>query len=303
MALIGGEDAALPAETVLCLGPRSGGANADLGGGVGLEGGDTGSVSDSARTRGGGPGGPAADATFRAGGGTALPTGEEVPALEGRGGGGGGGRPGVVGGGTGLLGVFACRLLLGGTGGTAREIADETGRGGDAGLGTEGEWRTRGAGVKEEVGLALRSGGGALRGGAGAAAGGAGAIREGKFGAGRLGGAGAGEVGLGDETGLVGGAGAGGAGEGTSRLGIEGGFPKVGGFARLLCPAGFNFGIPPANSPPNWGGPAPPDDAEGLLMETPPPPPPPPPPKEDLGVSMIGALRSLTSAFLSFLPA
>jgi hypothetical protein len=34
-------------------------------------------------------------------------------------------------------------------------------------------------------------------------------------------------------------------------LGTEGGFPNAGGLAKLLCPAGFNFGIPPAKRPPS----------------------------------------------------
>lgn len=70
---------------------------------------------------------------------------------------------------------------------------------------------------------------------------------------------------------------------------------------RLLCPAGFSLGIPPANKPPSCGGPPeaiaePADDTE----RPPPPPPPPPPP---FGVSMVGPLRSLVVVFFNFLPA
>jgi len=69
---------------------------------------------------------------------------------------------------------------------------------------------------------------------------------------------------------------------------------------RLLCPAGFNFGIPPAKSPPSWGGPLPAaidDVAGGASARFR------PPPTEDFGVSTAGALRSCVSAFFSFFPA
>lgn len=38
---------------------------------------------------------------------------------------------------------------------------------------------------------------------------------------------------------------------GVPRLGTKGGFPNVGGLARLFCPAGFNLGKPPANRLPS----------------------------------------------------
>lgn len=84
-----------------------------------------------------------------------------------------------------------------------------------------------------------------------------------------------------------------------SDFGIVGGFPNVGGLARLPCPAGFSLGIPPANKPPSWGGPPPPIG----------PPIGSPTAAEDeaalppFAVSTEGALLSLVSAFFNFLPA
>ena len=169
-------------------------------------------------------------------------------------------------------------------------------------------------------------GGGTLRGGGAGALGATGAVgtlRAGKLGADRAGGAGGagggGAAGLVGEGRLGGGGGAAGVDDGP-RPGIEGGLPNVGGLPchsavsittrrfigdtpSVFCPAGFNLGIPPANRPPNWGGPTPPDaDADIATAGAPIPdlPPPPPPP---LGASIIGALRSLVVAFFNLLPA
>lgn len=65
-----------------------------------------------------------------------------------------------------------------------------------------------------------------------------GAIRFGSDGARRLGSEGAGGFGLGG--GPLGGA----------LVGTDGGFPSVGGLAKLLL-LGFSLGIPPANNPPS----------------------------------------------------
>lgn len=142
--------------------------------------------------------------------------------------------------------------------------------------------------------------------------------RTGRLGTAR-GGAGGAAGGLAGD-GLLGGGGGGAAGvEDVSRLGIEGGFPSAGGLPgrhavsivslvphrsnvpSWLDPAGFSLGIPPANSPASCGGPPPPED-EGPIAGAPMPPLPPPPPAP-LGFSIMGALRSTVSAFLSFLPA
>lgn len=65
-------------------------------------------------------------------------------------------------------------------------------------------------------------------------------------------------------------------------------------------PAGLSLGMPPANRPPNCGGPALPTEAiVGTLCPTPPLATPPPP----LGAATAGALRSFVTAFLSFFPA
>lgn len=65
-------------------------------------------------------------------------------------------------------------------------------------------------------------------------------------GVGRTGGSGEGRAGVAEGAGGVATA---------SRLGTDGGLPKVATLAALLCPAGFNLGIPPAKSPPSCGGP------------------------------------------------
>jgi len=228
------EGNAPPMESVLDLGGSTGadspgrpGSNV---GALGVE-----STSDNARARSGGAGG----GTLRGGGagGALWETEEPGPALDGLFGGGGGALPGVVGGpGIDLLGTWpVCRLFLGGMAGTCRVTAAETGRGGVSG--------------------------GALF--VGDTDGGTGAIRDGKFGTIRLGVGGAGDAGFGGGTarfgagtdlegvgtglpggdgtdrrgdtgevtggaGLPGGGGGGAAGEGLSRLGIEGGLPRVG---------------------------------------------------------------------------
>ncbi len=98
-------------------------------------------------------------------------------------------------------------------------------------------------GVRSLVGTAPDGGGGgALDGGEGTLRGGVGTVLAGRVGVGRAGALGVVGVGTGR---------AGGAGLGASRLGMDGGLPNVGGFARLFWPAGFSFGIPPANSPAN----------------------------------------------------
>ena len=83
-----------------------------------------------------------------------------------------------------------------------------------------------------------------------------------------------------------------------------------------VAAAGFNFGIPPAKSPPSCGGPPPlPAGVELAPLERPetagtpadpipvpptlPPPPPPPPP---FFPSITGPLRSFVTAFLSDFP-
>lgn len=86
-------------------------------------------MSDNARTRAGGAGGPVLGGGFRDGGAGTVLVGPAGPALDGLGGGGGGALPGVVGGGgTDLVGVCdGCKLFRGGIAGTGRKIAD-TGR-------------------------------------------------------------------------------------------------------------------------------------------------------------------------------
>lgn len=246
--LVGGDGGtALPIEDVLNLeGGPGGGAKLDRagdgpGGGGGIE---DGSASESARTRAGGAGATLLRpfGSLRAGGGGTALTGDPGPALDGRaGGGGGGGLPGVAGcGGAFLFGD--CKLLRGGMAGTGREMAEDAGGGGGGvetcRLGKAGEGRAGGAG-----GDALRIGGGALRGGAGALVGGAGTVREGRLGAGRFGGVETVDAGFGGGTALLGGGGAEGVDAGPSRLGIEGGFPNVGGLARmsiLACQSCFH---------------------------------------------------------------
>lgn len=86
--------------------------------------------------------------------------------------------------------------------------------------------------------------------------------------------------------------------------GIDGGFANDGGLAGAVLPAGLSLGIPPANKPPNCGGPALPTGVVvGPLCPPPPPPPPMPPPAFDFDPSTAGALRSFVSAFLSLFPA
>ena len=218
--------------------------------------------------------------------------------------------------------------------GTGRVTTDGVGRAGGEGVGRTGGDVLRfgmAGGGRDTAGGDLETVGGdpLRRGGArvlfvvGDLDGGAGTVRDGKAGAGRLGGAGAGGAGaggLGGGTILLGGGGAAGVDTAPSRLGIEGGFANVRAFAVIHricwllkdtinyyspgpdCPAGFNLGIPPANNAPSWGapGPAPAIAAAGgapppALMALPPPP--------LAFASMMGALRSLVSAFLSFFPA
>jgi hypothetical protein len=194
------------------------------------------SASDNTRTRAGGAGGPALKGGLRAGGGGADLATKDGPALEGLGGGGGGALPGVVG--TFLIDAVAadCRLLREGIGGadfvtsgvfTRGGVRLRCGTAGDRREGTAGEGRNGMAGEGREGvvgGLELRRGGGARRGGGGALIGGLGTTRGGMLGAGRVGGTKAGEEGFGGGTTLAGGA---------SRFGIEGGFPMLGGFAKL----------------------------------------------------------------------
>lgn len=90
-----------------------------------------------------------------------------------------------------------------------------------------------------------------------------------------------------------------------SRLGTEGAFPSVGGLARLLCPAGFNLGMPPAKRLPSCGGPPAPDaGTAGEEDALPIPLVAPIPPLLPLGfASTTGALRSFVSAFFRLFPA
>jgi hypothetical protein len=69
------------------------------------------------------------------------------------------------------------------------------------------------------------------------------------------------------------------------------------------CPAGFNLGIPPANKPPSWGAPAPAPAIAAAEDVLPPAREAPEPPLPVGFTSMMGALRSLVSAFLSLFPA
>lgn len=140
-----------------------------------------------------------------------------------------------------------------GNGGTA--LAGE-----DMIVGDELRPLTRGGERPVAVGEAVRGGGGGLRAGTDTLEGGEGVSRGGSVGrvptdAGDLeGNAGAGLFG-----GVVGGRGGVGLDGGAvlavtaalSRLGTKGGFPNVGGLARLPCPAGFSLGTPPANRPPS----------------------------------------------------
>ena len=201
------------------------------------------SASDNTRTRAGGAGGPALKGGLRAGGGGIALAIEDGPALEGLGGGGGGGGlPGIVG--ASLMGALAgCKLLRDGivgatfvtTGGAVR--SGETlrcGRAGDGREGTAGDGRNGTAGdgrAGDAGGLELRRGGGGRRGEAGALVGGAGATRAERLGAGRVAGKICGGACGGNTGGCEEGFGGGALVVSVSRLGIEGGFPKLGGFA------------------------------------------------------------------------
>lgn len=79
----------------------------------------------------------------------------------------------------------------------------------------------------------------------------------------------------------------------------EGGFANDDGLAGAVLPAGLSLGIPPANNPPNCGGPALTTVVVvGALFPTPPPIPPP-----LFEPSIAGVLRSFVTAFLSLFPA
>lgn len=158
------------------------------------------STSDNARTRAGGAGAKEANGvgvgTFRAGGGGTALAGDDAM-LTGLAGGGAAALPGVVGGGTLRLGVVGglAVLLREGIEGTGRlTLMDEVGRGGGAGVGRAGGvivlFGIVGGGRGAAGGDPFRTGrGGALPGGGGAREGGVGTVREGRLGAGRLGGA------------------------------------------------------------------------------------------------------------------
>ena len=114
--------------------------------------------------------------------------------------------------------------------------------------------------------------------------------------------------------GILGALGEGGGGAGTPWAGgasIEregtGGTLATGVGGALADPAGLSLGIPPANSPPSCGGP-PPDIEEDTTTRPPLPLPgiagvPPNAPHSLFAPSIIGALWSLATAFLSAVPA
>jgi hypothetical protein len=254
--LLGGREAAAalpsPVKVVPALageGPGGGGGGSKLcrarESGRGGDGAEYGSASESARTLAGGAGviEELAVGALRAGGGGAVRTGDD-PALAGRTGGGGGALPGVVGGRfLRLGGTGGAAILRGGMEGTGRATTEGIGRTGGDGVGraggevlrlTTGGGRGATGGGLGAIGgdVVCTRGGGALLGRGGALDGGAGTVRDGKPGAGRLGGAAAGAAveGFGRGTALIGGGGAAGLGIILSRLGIVGGFPNVGAF-------------------------------------------------------------------------
>jgi len=207
---------------------------------------------------------------FRAGAGGTLRVGDPLAAIDdGRAGGGGATFPvcdEAIGGFRGG-GVGAGELpLAGGAGGIALAATDGVDTAGDA-LRAGGTGRAGGVGA-DTAGDGVRAGGGGARaGGTGGeavrprgcnrdgtagAVGWAGELREGSNGAALAGGVGAtcdGVASLGGPR--VGGGGALGVAEGASRFGTEGGLPRLGTFARPLCPAGLSLGIPPAKRPPS----------------------------------------------------
>lgn len=189
-------------------------------------------ASDNTRTRAGGAGEPPLMGGLRAGGGGGALATNDGPALKGLGGGGGGGGlPGVV---EAFLieALVGCRLLREGMAGAGFVTFGVVARGGETSrCGTAGDGRNGIAGEGREGvvgGLELLRGGGARRAKEGVLVSGLGTVRAGRLGAGRLGGAGAGEAGFGGDT-LTGG---GVVEVGGSRFGIDGGLPRLGGFAK-----------------------------------------------------------------------
>lgn len=155
--------------------------------------------------------------------------------------------------------------------------------------------------------VGLRAGDGTEGGAGGGAAGGAGLALAGGGGGGGgvdlTGGPGVGRPGGGGGGGCEGAAG--GAGKVVDR-GTGGGLPNDGGFPRFDCPAGLSFGIPPANKPASWGGPAPPiggpEEPPPVTLPSPAEMAPAAPPPDFFAPSTAGALRSFVTAFRRPLP-
>lgn len=243
-------------------------------------------VADKARARGGG----SAVWGRLAGGGGAARTGDsadDVVGLRteaGRGGGGGGaGRPDGGGGGG----------FRGGTEGAAGWTGElNFWMGGTARVGSDGALVEGRGGGETDLGREGTAGGRRGTAGADGAAGGGTARDGGSRGGGFDGGVERTDELASVEDSVV----------STLRFGTAGALPNDKGLFGVDPPAGFSFGMPPANSPPSCGGP-PPTPTPTPAPALPPLPPPTGPRAPPAGlVCTAGALRSLVSVFLSFLP-